>query len=89
MLCELCLREVDEHTLHHLIPKSRGGDGKGVIASCKACHRMIHSLFSNQLLTTELNTIDKLIKHPDMQRFIRWVRKQDPNKQIKVHQKIQ
>ncbi|OGB68716.1 MAG: hypothetical protein A2Y94_07000 [Caldithrix sp. RBG_13_44_9] len=89
MICELCLRKVDEHTIHHLIPKSRDGVGKEVVAICKACHGMIHSLFSNWQLARELNTLDQLKKHPDMNRFIHWVGKQDPNKRIKIQQKIQ
>lgn len=84
MTCELCHREVEEFTTHHLVPKSENGRGDEVVIVCKACHKMIHSLFSNRQLARELNTTSRLKKHPAMRRFIRWVKNQDPNKRIKV-----
>jgi len=50
---------------------------------------MIHSLFSNKQLARELNTLSSLKKHQEMNRFIRWVKKQDPNKRIKIQQKTE
>lgn len=89
MLCELCLRKVDQYTIHHLIPRSRDGAGEEVTTLCKACHGMIHSLFSNRQLASDLFTLDQLKRHPEMRRFIRWVRKQDPNKRVKIQPKNQ
>jgi hypothetical protein len=73
MICDLCQRKVDVYTIHHLIPKSKEGGRKEVAVICKACHGMIHSLFSNKQLAQELNTISRLKKHPEMNRFIRWM----------------
>ena len=87
MICELCQRDVEEYTIHHLIPKSKEGGGREVVVICKPCHGMIHSLFSNQQLAQELNTISRLKKHSQMRRFICWVKKQDPNKRVKIQQK--
>jgi hypothetical protein len=51
---------------------------------CRACHRQLHALFSNKELASELDSLEKLKAHPAMQKFLNWVKKQDPNKKIKV-----
>ena len=43
---------------------------------CKACHSAIHSMFDNKTLALELNTVDKLLAHPKVQRFCEWQSKQ-------------
>jgi len=50
MACELCEREVEKLTLHHLIPKEEKGHHGPTIAICSACHRQIHTLFDNKVL---------------------------------------
>lgn len=89
MLCELCARDCDRLTLHHLIPKQhtkRKNLAPGpTIDICSACHRQIHSMFDNRQLAHDLNSIEKLRQHPKMERFIRWVRKQDADKRVRVH----
>jgi hypothetical protein len=45
---------------------------------------MTHCLFSNRQLASDLCTLDQLKKHPEMQQFIRWARKQDPDKRVKI-----
>lgn len=91
--CELCERMVDALTVHHLYPKSQGRRaGKKLqqlptMRTCRACHRQIHALFSNKELARELDSIEKLRAHPAMEKFLTWVKKQDPNKRIKVSRK--
>jgi ATP-dependent protease Clp ATPase subunit len=88
--CELCGRMVDALTEHHLYPKSQGRRaGRKIVELptvrvCRACHRQIHALFSNKQLARELDSVEKLRAHPEMEKFLEWVRKQDPNKRIKV-----
>ncbi|WP_138502088.1 HNH endonuclease [Nostoc sp. PA-18-2419] len=86
--CELCEREIASLTVHHLVPrqntKRKKQDPGLTINICSACHRQIHALFDNKLLAKELNTLDKLRNQPQMQKFLTWVRKQDPNKRIAV-----
>lgn len=88
MQCQLCERECNRLTVHHLIPrqhtKRKKLDPGETIDICAACHRQIHSLFDNRLLAAELNTPERLKQHPDMVRFLNWVRKQDANKRVKV-----
>lgn len=84
MLCELCHREVDKLTIHHLIPKQKKGHHGPKINICSACHRQIHVLYDNTQLAQKLNSLEKLQNEPQMQKFITWVSKQDPNKKVKV-----
>ncbi|MBD0386626.1 MAG: HNH endonuclease [Nostoc sp. C3-bin3] len=76
-------------TVHHLIPrqntKRKKQDPSPTANICSACHRQIYALFDNKLLAFELNTLDKLKNKPQMQKFLVWVRKQDPGKRISVH----
>lgn len=84
MLCELCGREVHKLTVHHLVPKQEDGADGPTLEVCSACHRQIHALFDNKTLARELDTLDKLAGHPRMRRFLKWVRKQSPDKRVKV-----
>lgn len=86
MLCALCNRDVEKITEHHLKPRSRlkKGEATPTIYICSACHRQIHALFTNQQLADEYTTVDRLRDEPRMARFIAWVRKQDPNKRVRV-----
>jgi hypothetical protein len=63
-LCQLCQREMAELTVHHLIPrqtvKRKQADAGEKIDICSACHRQIHSFYSNLQLARELNTVEQL-----------------------------
>lgn len=76
-------------TVHHLVPrqntKRKKQDPGATVNICSACHRQIHVLFDNKLLAKELNTLEKLSAEPQMEKFLAWVRKQDPGKRISVH----
>jgi hypothetical protein len=91
MHCELCERECDRLTVHHLIPrqqtKRKKLDPGPTVEICSACHRQIHTLFDNRELAQDLNTIDKLREHPDFNRFLKWVQKQDAGRRVKVSRK--
>jgi ATP-dependent protease Clp ATPase subunit len=87
--CELCTRECDRLTVHHLTPrqhtKRKKLDPGPTATICSACHRQIHSLFHNRELAQELNTLDRLRQHPKMEKFLRWIQKQDASKRVRVH----
>lgn len=87
MTCELCERDTEKLTVHHLIPRQKKGHHGPKINICSACHRQIHTLFDNTRLAQELNSKEKLINEAQMQKFIKWVKKQDPNKKVKVNRK--
>ncbi len=88
--CALCERATAQLTIHHLTPRQQAKrQGRKVApipttALCPACHRQLHATFSNAQLARELNSVEKLKSDPAMQRFLAWVRKQDPIKRIPV-----
>lgn len=77
-VCPLCDRPIppDQEDAHHLVPKLKGGKVTQVLH--RVCHRQIHALFSEAELARELSTVESLRAHPDMQKFLVWVRKKPP-----------
>ena len=86
MTCKLCQRDVEKLTEHHLTPRSKlkKGERTPTIWICSPCHRQIHALFTNDELAAHFDSADKLRAEPRMNRFLMWIRKQDPNKSVKV-----
>ncbi|REJ08414.1 HNH endonuclease [Halobacillus trueperi] len=80
--CDLCARSPVKTTEHHLIPKQYGGVEGPTAMLCSACHRQIHALFTNEELAAFYHSVERLKDHPDMQKYLRWVKKQDPEKKI-------
>ena len=72
--CALCEREVRQVSRHHIVPKSEGG--RDTVDLCGACHKTLHSFFTNETLAGELNTLEALRQDPDVARYLAWVRKQ-------------
>jgi hypothetical protein len=91
MKCELCQREVERLTVHHLIPRQRVKQKKAdpgpTVNICSPCHKQIHILFDNKRLARELNSLETLANEPQMQKFLSWVKKQKPHKRVQVHRK--
>lgn len=77
VFCPICDREISDKRYqekHHLTPVAKGGkDTKPV---CIDCGDQIHMLFTNNELRDTYNTIELLKQHPQMQKWIRWVRRQ-------------
>ena len=74
--CELCRREVDRYTVHHLVPRAKGGRFGPKAKLCATCHRQLHALFSEATLAQELNSIPRLQANPQVHDYLKWVRKQ-------------
>jgi hypothetical protein len=75
-LCELCGRILGgEISRHHLIPISRGGAGTTTIPLHRICHAKIHSVLSEKDLERNFNTMEKIRLHPELEKFIGWVKK--------------
>lgn len=41
---------------------------------CRPCHKQVHALFSEKELERSFDTLAKLAAHPEVERFVRWVR---------------
>ena len=75
-MCELCQREVDRFTVHHLVPRAKGGRFGPTARLCPTCHRQVHAMFSEATLAEELNSIALLQANPQVNSYLKWVRKQ-------------
>lgn len=82
--CGLCGRPVSRLTRHHLIPRSRHRKKRvkrnftreqmqRVVLLCPACHRQVHKTFTEKELELHYNSIEALLEHADIQRFVRWI----------------
>ncbi len=74
--CELCLRESPKFTVHHLVPRSRGGKFGPKAKLCPTCHRQLHALFSESTLAKELDSLERIRVNPEMASYVEWVRRQ-------------
>lgn len=81
-ICPLCLRPIPadaKQSLHHLIPRLRGGKGGPTVLLHQICHNEIHATFTETELAREFNTPEALRAHPRMKGFLKWVAKRPPN----------
>ena len=77
--CQICGRDLVQGNSvneHHLIPKTF--KGKETITIHKVCHSKIHSVFTERELYNHFHTAERLREHPEMEKFIKWIRKKEP-----------
>lgn len=74
LICPLCDRVIppSQRDAHHLVPKSKGGRQTEYMH--RICHRQIHALFTETELAKQLNSVEALLAHPGIQRFVAWVK---------------
>ena len=74
LVCPLCERKIplSQRDAHHLVPKSKGGRNTEYLH--RICHRQIHALFTETELARQFNSVDSLLRHPDMANFVEWVK---------------
>ncbi|MCB9230456.1 MAG: HNH endonuclease [Bacteroidia bacterium] len=75
--CPICGRELvpgKSINEHHLVPKSE--KGRETVTLHVICHTKIHSVFTEKELADYYYTIERIISHEEMKKFISWVRKQ-------------
>lgn len=84
--CELCGRRGELLTRHHLIPRARHNKPrtrrafgrteprKRLAWLCRPCHDHVHALFTEKTLGAEFNTLALLAAHPEVSRFVAWIR---------------
>ena len=47
------------------------------VSLCRPCHSAIHELIPDEKeLGREFNTLEKLLSHPPIEKFVCWVKKQ-------------
>ena len=82
--CELCLREHLKYTIHHLIPRAKGGNHGPKSHLCQTCHKQIHSMFTENTLAKDLYSIELLKSNTRVSKFVKWIRKQKRTHNFKV-----
>jgi hypothetical protein len=84
--CELCRRRVPPRliTLHHLVPRQKGGKADDRTPLCRPCHKQIHATFGNTDLARVYATIQALREASLLQPFLRWIRKQSPDRNFRT-----
>ena len=85
-VCDLCGRAVPVAliTRHHLTPKQKGGTHHEKAPFCKPCHKQVHATFSNAQLARELADVSRLRAAPQLQPFLKWIRKQKPGRNFRT-----
>jgi len=80
-ICPLCRRPIPHdarQSMHHLIPKLKGGAGGPTVRLHQACHDEIHAALTEGELAREWNTTDALRAHPQIARFVAWIETKPP-----------
>ncbi|RUS59656.1 HNH endonuclease [Pseudorhodobacter sp. E13] len=80
-ICALCGRPIPPdvpQSLHHLIPRAKGGKKGPVVLLHHICHKEIHASLTETELARRFNTIAALQQHPRLAKFIDWVAKRPP-----------
>ncbi len=79
--CPLCLRPIPPgapQSLHHLVPRLRGGKGGPTVRLHQICHNEVHASLTETELARDYASVEALRGHPRLARFIRWVSKRPP-----------
>jgi len=79
--CPICLRPIPPdvpQSLHHLIPKLKGGKGGPTVLIHHICHKEIHARFSEAELARQFNTPEAIRGDPRMERFLAWIARRPP-----------
>ena len=80
-ICPLCGRPIPpeaRQSLHHLVPKLKGGRHGPTVRLHQICHNEIHATLSEAELARDYPTIDALRAHPRLARFVAWVADKPP-----------
>lgn len=92
--CALCGREGLPLTRHHLIPRTRHNNKRNkrlfereevktrLALLCRACHRHAHAVLTEKEMEAAFNTIEALASHPEIAKFVGWIRTKPPGFQV-------
>ena len=61
---------------HHFLPRTEGG--RAVAPVHRICHRKLHTLWTERELARFYSTPEAIRGHPEIQRFVRWLRGKPP-----------
>ena len=80
-ICPICGRPIPpeaKQSLHHLVPKLKGGRNGPTVLLHQICHNTIHATLSETELARRFDTPEKLRAHPEIAKFAAWVATKPP-----------
>lgn len=80
-VCPLCLRPIPPYvpqSLHHLVPRLKGGKGGPTVLVHHLCHKEIHATLTEAELARDYASIAALRAHPRIAAFVAWVARRPP-----------
>ena len=80
-ICPLCRRPIPANarqSLHHLVPKLKGGKGGPTVLLHQICHDEIHATLTEAELARDYATPEALRAHPRLAKFVAWVARRPP-----------
>lgn len=86
-ICPLCGRPIPSdvpQSLHHLVPRLKGGKNGPTVLLHDICHREIHATLTESALARDYSTIAALQSHPRLAKFIAWVQRRPAGFRSKV-----
>jgi 5-methylcytosine-specific restriction protein A len=88
MNCELCDRPFDfaygkkrkkfatgAPTIHHLVPKQKGGKKGERVSLCVPCHKQLHKMYDNKILKMDYYSIEKLKESKKIREWVEWIKR--------------
>ena len=80
-ICPLCLRPIPPdvaQSLHHLVPKLKGGKGAAVVLVPHTSPKEIHARFSEAELARGFSTVEALRASDRLAPFLGWIASRPP-----------
>jgi len=80
-ICPLCLRPIPAgvpQSLHHLVPRLKGGKGGAVVLLHHICHKEIHARFTEAELARTFHTAEALRGSDRLRAFLDWIATRPP-----------
>lgn len=81
-VCPICTRVLPKDgkhvDRHHLHPIEKGGKYTETIKVHRICHEKLHSIWDNNELYRNYNTVQKILESGKLDNFLNWIAKKPP-----------